>query len=202
VLSGRPDVRINVLSGRTVADLRKRVVVGNVTYSGNHGLVIAGPGVEFEHPLSALARRAVSVGAGLIRKRIKTHVGAMLYQNGLSLSLNVGMMPPAGRRAVALLVDSLAHELRWLRLRWQKGHFGWDLLPEVGWTKGDALAHLMARSPGALAVAIGDGLSDEPMFERVQKAGLAVRVGQSRTSAANWFVHNPREVAALLKALT
>ncbi|OGR49382.1 MAG: hypothetical protein A2X40_08565 [Elusimicrobia bacterium GWC2_65_9] len=194
-------MRVSVISGRTVGDLRKRIGLSGVTYAGNHGLIIDGPGAEFEHPLSSVLNHAVGIAAGLIRGRLKAHAGATVCHNGLSLSLNVGMMTPAGRRAAASIVDSLANELQGLRLRWQKGHLGWDLLPEVGWTKGDALAHLMARAPGALAVAVGDGLSDEPMFERVRKAGLAIRVGQSRTSAANWFVHSPREVAALLKAI-
>lgn len=200
-LARRSDVQINVISGRTVADLRKRVGLSNVTYSGNHGLVIAGPGGEFEHPLSSVASRTVNVAAALLRARIKAHVGAKVYHNGLSLSLNVGMMSVVGRRAAASLVDSLTPELRWLRLRWQIGHLGWDLVPEVGWTKGDALAHLMTRAPGAFAIAVGDGLSDEPMFERVRDAGFAVRVGKSRASAAEWFVRNPEEVAAFLQCL-
>lgn len=202
VLAGKAGVRVSVISGRTVGDLRKRIGLSSVTYAGNHGLIIEGPGAEFAHPLSSVASRAIGIAAGLIRGRIKAYAGAMVCHNGLSLSLNVGMMTPRGRRTAAMIVDSLTDEFRWLRLRWQRGHLGWDLLPEVGWTKGDALAHLMARAPGAFAVAVGDGLSDEPMFERVRDAGLAVRVGKSRTSAANWFVRNPQEVATLLKVLS
>ncbi|MBI3298219.1 MAG: trehalose-phosphatase [Elusimicrobia bacterium] len=200
-LARTPGVRVSVVSGRPVADLSRMVALKGVTYAGNHGLVIEGPGVEFEHPLSMVAGRAVAVAEGLIRERLKGHPGARVRQNGLTLSLNVGLMSASGRRAVARVVDSLTDELRWLRLRWQKGYLGWDLIPEIGWTKGDAVAHLMARTPDAFAIAIGDGLSDEPMFERVRADGLAVRVGRARSSAADWFLSGPADVAGLLHAL-
>lgn len=200
-LARQPKVRVCVVSGRTVPDVRRRLGLSGISYAGNHGLVIESPDGSFEHPLSDVASRSIAAAADLLRKRMRGHRGAQVSHNGLSLSLNVGLMKAEGRRATACAVKASTAEMAWLRLRWQSGHLGWDLLPEVAWDKGDAVAHLLGQAPDALAIAIGDGLSDESMFERVGRSGISIRVGFSESSKARYWVRGPRDVARLLRAL-
>ena len=203
VLCRTPGMRVSIISGRPVTDLRPRVGVPQVSsYAGNHGLVISDPQAPFEHPQATIIRRAFHTAARLIRSKVRAVPQAEVGHNGLSLSLNVGRVPPLRRRTVGRIVQALRDELFDLRLRWQEGYLGWDLIADVEWNKGDALSHLMRASPRMFPVAIGDGASDEAMFERVAGSGLAIRVGKARSSAANWFVRDPGEVAVLLKALS
>lgn len=201
-LARLPNVRTFVVTGRAIGDVRRRIGVRGVCYAGNHGLRISGPGQDFEHPFSQAARRAIGGAAGLLRERIGGRNGARICQNGLSLSLNVGLMPAGGRRAAAAIVSSSAPELRRMRLRWQEGHLGWDLIPEVGWNKGDAVRRLLGRETAVLPIAIGDGRSDEPMFEQAgERGGISIRVGFSASSSANYWVQGPRDVARLLRTI-
>jgi trehalose 6-phosphate phosphatase len=172
-----------------------------VTYAGNHGLTISGPGARFEHPLATAAGRSIAVGGRFLRDPVAPHPEAVVCQNGLSMSLNIGLMKPDGRRAAAAVMSSLEAELRWLRLSCERGYLGWDLVPQVGWTKGDALTHLLSRLPRSMAIAVGDGWADESMFARTHAPGFSIRVGASKASAAEWFVRRPADVGALLAAL-
>ncbi|MGH7465568.1 MAG: trehalose-phosphatase, partial [Longimicrobiales bacterium] len=45
-LALRTDTHIALVSGRSLADLRRRVVLERVYYAGNHGLEIEGPDVH------------------------------------------------------------------------------------------------------------------------------------------------------------
>ena len=48
--AARDDTDVAVVSGRSLEDIRKMVGDGGLTYAGNHGLEIAGPGLDdFEH---------------------------------------------------------------------------------------------------------------------------------------------------------
>lgn len=197
----RPGSRVFIVSGRPVRDLRRRVAVRGLAYAGNHGLEIRGPREVFRHPLSEVASRAVAAAAGLVRKRIADYRGFEICRNGMTMSFNVGRMGPAGRRAAAQVVAATADEMRWLSLRWREGHLGWDLVPQLDWGKGDAVSHVMRGCENALAVAVGDGWSDESVFEAVNGGGLSVRVGYSPRSAARYYVRGPGGVARLLRAL-
>ncbi len=200
-LTGHPDIRVCVVTGRAIDDVRRRLGIQGIAYAGNHGLAIEAEDVSFEHPLSGAASRAIGTAASLVRERVKGHRGAQVSNNGLSLSLNVGRMNGEGRRAAAALVGASGPEMALLRLRWQAGYLGWDLLPMVGWNKGDAVAHLLGESPDALAIAVGDGLSDEAMFERVDQAGISIRVGFTESSKARYWVRSPSDVAGLLRSI-
>jgi trehalose-phosphatase len=201
VLCRAPGVRVSIISGRSISDLKPRVGVPRASYAGNHGLVISDAQASFEHPQAAAIRRSFAAAARLIVPRMRSVPRAQVEHNGLSLSLNVGLVPPPRRPMVGRIVRALRDELRALRLRWQEGYLGWELIADVGWNKGDALSHLMRASPRAFPVAVGDGTSDEAMFERVAGSGLAVRVGNCRSSAADRFLRDPAEVASFLYAL-
>lgn len=200
-LSRLPDARVCVVSGRPIADLRRRVGLRGISYAGNHGLAIEGLDGTFEHPRSDAARRAIAAAADLLREGMRRYRGVQINRNGLTLSLNVGLVDAAGRRAAAALVKASTPELARLRLGWQEGYLGWDLVPQVGWDKGHAVGRLLKGKTDVLAIAIGDGLSDEPMFKRVGKDGLSIRVGHSDSSAAHWWVRGAQEVASLLQRI-
>ena len=200
-LARKPGWRVSVISGRPIDDLRPRIGLRSVVYGGNHGLAISGPDVSFAHPLRSVIRAAMNAAASLIRGRVRSWPRAVVDHNRLTLSLNIGEVPAPRRRGLWRVVDELRDELRWLRLRWQEGHMGWDLLPDVGWDKGSAVAHLLKPHPRAFALAAGDGFSDEAMFTAIRGRGAGVRVGPAVRSAARWSLRGPDELARLLAGL-
>jgi trehalose 6-phosphate phosphatase len=76
-----------------------------------------------------------------------------------------------------------------------------ELLPNIAWTKGDAVRWIVAdvevraRRP-AWCVFFGDDVTDEEAFRAIDK-GLAVVVGR-RPSQAHLRLSSPADVAAVL----
>ena len=58
--ASREDVLIAVVSGRSLADVRPRVGLQSLVYSGDHGLQIEGHSLRFEHPEAARCRNALA----------------------------------------------------------------------------------------------------------------------------------------------
>ena len=58
--SSREDVLIAVVSGRSLADVKSRVGLQSLVYSGDHGLQIEGHSLRFEHPEAARCRDALA----------------------------------------------------------------------------------------------------------------------------------------------
>jgi trehalose 6-phosphate phosphatase len=77
-----------------------------------------------------------------------------------------------------------------------------NLLPDGAPHKGIALEELRAREGADTAVFVGDDVTDEDVFE-LDRPGklLGIRVGQSRSSAAPFYIRNQLEVDALLERL-
>lgn len=193
---------VSIISGRSVYDLKARVKVRNLVYGGNHGLELVGRGALFRHPLADVARRSVRQAGGWLRPRLARYPALELEDKGLSLAVNAGLLAPAQRAAVRRVLESSRDELRGLRLRVFAGKLGWDLVPDLGWDKGDAVAHLMKTLGAGFCAAFGDSDSDETMFQAVERAGgVSVRVGRARGSRARFYVHGPEAVAEALVAL-
>lgn len=76
-------------------------------------------------------------------------------------------------------------------------------LRAAGADKGSALAHLVATSGPALAVMVGDDLTDEPALAAAEASGgVGVLVAtEDRASAASVRIADPDEVCELLAAL-
>lgn len=193
--------RVSIVSGRPVAELKQKLGLKELYYAGNHGLDIRGPGEAFLHPRAAAARKAIGAAARLIRSRTRRVKGVVVDQNGLSLSVNFGLVAPLLRLRIRPAIDGLRRETAALGLRWQEGYLGWDLIFKLGWDKGDAVSRLMRLTRKSLAVAIGDGASDEPMFRAVGAGGISIRVGRARGSNARFWVRGVPEVARILSLL-
>jgi trehalose 6-phosphate phosphatase len=77
-----------------------------------------------------------------------------------------------------------------------------NLVPERAPHKGDALLALRAKEGADTALYVGDDITDEDVFELDQPGRLlSIRVGQSKRSAAAYFLRNQREIDVFLDRL-
>src|SRR3989338_9186057 len=74
-----------------------------------------------------------------------------------------------------------------------------EIMPGSEWTKGECARHIYdATAKGsALAIYIGDSLTDEDAFRGFAKSGITIRVGKSHTIFAKYYF-NSRIVMPLL----
>ncbi len=76
------------------------------------------------------------------------------------------------------------------------------LISERAPNKGDALLQLRRIEEADTALYVGDDVTDEDVFDLDQPGRLlAVRVGESNTSGAAYFLHDQNEIDELLSRL-
>ncbi len=196
-LSRHPRFRFWIVSGRRVADLRRRVSVPGVRYLGLYGWEGDGrsPGEALRTP--GLLRRA--------RERVQRRLVGLplvwLEDKEFSFVVHFrGASRAAARRARRSISPALRPFRR--RLRLLRGKGVWEILPRENPGKGRAVLSLLAgMSSATLPVYFGDDTSDESVFA-VLRRGVTVRVGRASATRARFYVRNPSEVRVFLEKVS
>lgn len=200
-LARRPRVRLAIVSGRSLADIKARVRSRKIYFSGNHGLEIQGTGLTWRHPKAGAAGVDVR-GLNRDLSRISMRLPGVLLENkGLTLSVHYREMDAENRLALRKL---LARSLKPYagRLMLASGKKVWDIRPSADWNKGHALlkiAHSLWKDPVLLFV--GDDLTDEEGFRVLGRQAVTIRVGPADRSAARFCLSGRRQVRPLLSLL-
>ena len=192
-------VTLAVMSGRALADVRRRVPV-NAVFAGNHGLELAGGGLRFEHRQARELQPTIAAACEALDELCAKWPQAWVEDKGLSAALHFRAVNRrqhnsllfAARRCLGVFGTQLA-----LRV----GRLALEIRPRVGWDKGNALAYIQENAgPFEACICLGDDRTDESMF-RANHGQVNIRVGLSESSAATHYLQGPGEVAILISHL-
>jgi len=188
------------ISGRSAADLRRRVAIPNLVYAGNHGLEICGR-VNFVEP-SALGKRELLRGLLDVLNGSLGHIrGAWVEDKILSATVHFRQAASNQERAIANIVyATLAHHSAIFELNEGKKVF--EIVPRTKWHKGAAVCWINARlaRPDATSIYIGDDRTDEDAFASLP-GEITIRVGDAKGTAARYHVEGTRQVLVFLEWL-
>ena len=205
-LARRPGFVVGIVTGRSLADIRRRAKVPGALYVGSHGLEYALPGgrpvrlVGREYgpllrQLRERVQRLLPKGPGL-RWEAKPYSVALHYRQARSGDVP-GILSVARRAAMEY------HSA----FRLQRGKKVVEFLPNVGASKATAVRAILCKLQGksrdaCLRVYFGDDLTDEPVFREVGGEGWTVKVGRGRApTAAQYYLRSPAEVVRWLEWL-
>lgn len=194
-------LRVAVLSGRSVEDLRLRVGLSDVIYGGNYGLELRGLGVDFVHREAAAGRGRLAALRAKLSASFRDIPGALVEGKGLSLALHYRGVAPRRLREFRSRVAALRGEGGSAGFRWVKGDRAWEVLPDCAWGKREAALLLWRRLGKPYLLVVADSADDEEMFSDVADRGAAVRVGGRRASLAPYRLRNVAEVYRFLTNL-
>ncbi|HEV8440620.1 MAG TPA: trehalose-phosphatase [Methylomirabilota bacterium] len=180
-LAGRPNIRVAVLSGRDLADLRERVGVSGLIYAGCHGLEIEGPDVTFCHPEAEAQQETLGVIGEQLNKRAPTVPGMLVEPKRFGLAVHYRHV---ARDQIRRVETELARAIQQggSRLKIFHGSQVIEIQPQVSWNKGDCVIWIrdavqrMSTAP-LMVLYIGDDWTDEHAFEALAGQGITVRVG-------------------------
>jgi trehalose 6-phosphate phosphatase len=172
-LAAAPGVTVALVSGRGVADLQQvSGFDGPFRWVGSHGAELDGPITgELADRRDALVHR--------LRPLVAEVPGARLEVKPASVAVHVREVPdrPA---AAALLEQSRAQADPSLTLKPGKEVLEFALTPA---DKGGALRRLRAETGAAVAVYLGDDVTDEDAFRALESFDLTIKVGAGETAA-------------------
>ncbi len=204
-LARQPGVLVVLVSGRSLADLKKRAPVPQAKMVGLHGISSTVKGVGMG-AVGTLRWRAVLRQA---RRRLRplglSRLGVRTEDKGLGLALHLSR--PAAQEDRGL-PRRLARALSGLPIAVRRGLRTLELRPLGGWDKGRALRRLADacapawRRQGACLFA-GDDATDEDAFrvlKRMGKRTLSLKIGPGR-SAAQWRLGDPAQFWRLLERI-
>ena len=196
---------VAILSGRDREDVAARVGLAGLTYAGNHGFDIAGPGQRRVHPEAAAAVGEIDRAERELVQRLGRLAGVVIERKRYSVAVHVRQVDSPATVAQVERTVAAIRERTGLRRRDGKKVF--ELEPATAWDKGRALAWLVdvlqART-GARPFVLyaGDDETDEDAFAVLRGDGLGVRVGEPvAASLADYQVPDPGRLRSLLRAL-
>ncbi len=199
---------LGVVTGRSIQDIRKRIRLKNILYSGDHGFEIKGKEVSFQFPLPSDYKKAIQEILIQIRKQLLTIPGVILQQKKYSTSIHYRMVDSSNLTSFKKKVKGILKPyIKSRRLKLFTGKKVYEIKPPVDWDKGKAIEKIAEelKSRNLLLdhkpVYIGDDVTDEDAFRSVNKlGGVSIRVGKTKKSKAKFYLKNIQDVLNFLRA--
>jgi trehalose 6-phosphate phosphatase len=200
-LVSRAGISIAAMSGQDRSDLQARLAIAGITYLGNHGLEISGPGHIFIEPSATAKTDEIKALATLLAARLQEYAGIAIEEKGLSISIQFGQVAPEQLEQVRRTVHGvLAASNHPFHLTTRETTF--DIRPRVYWNKGDAVAWVKEQigHPDALVLYIDDNRSGENPAGTIKDA-IVLKVGQHCESSPELELEGPHQVIDFLSWL-
>jgi len=191
-------IRIAVITGRTIKDIKKRIKLNNITYIGNHGLEYEVEGITKSTPLLIVSKK----GLKDIKKKFlnikRKYSGVFVEDKKLALALHYRLLLPQDKFEFMTDIKKIKIELKKYGLRGILYKKTLEVRPEAKEDKGTASLFILKKFGNPKQVIyIGDGKTDEDAF-RALPQGVTIRVGKSKHSLAKYYVGNTKEVKKFL----
>ncbi|MEW6704749.1 MAG: trehalose-phosphatase [Pseudomonadota bacterium] len=186
---------VAIVSGRPIAEIDHWLQPLQLPCAGVHG---AERRSEAGVVTTVHATTAVAAVAERLQALAARHAGLLVERKSVSVALHYRLAPQLEPVCRAMLQEAVSQEPS---LRLLQGKQVLEVLPR-GVGKGHAIDTFLAEPPfkGRCPVFVGDDVTDEAGFQRVQqRGGIAVKVGPGET-AAQCRIDNPVAVRQWLCA--
>lgn len=192
---------VGIITGRSLADIKKLIGIRGIYYSGNHGVEIEGPGLRFVEKNSAKSVKFIDSLVPKIRRKLRPY-SPIVQHKKYSIAVHYRTVES---RFVRRLLDDLEsitlQPVKAGKIKLQLGKKVVEIKAPVEWDKGKAIETIMARNGQTGRVFFfGDDMTDEFGFEKVNSLkGVSAYVGSlGRDTAAKYHLASP---SALMGAL-
>jgi trehalose 6-phosphate phosphatase len=199
------NIKLAIISGRNLDDIKKMVAISGIIYAGNHGCQITGPNINWQHLFPII----------WIKKLQKLYQELSVAMTGIK-----GVLIENKNRSVAVHYRNIKNKdmvrfrevlkrisQPYLASSCIKASLGKKVI-ELGlvtmWNKGEAVNWLIRRLKHSktihsyIPIYIGDDVTDETAFTVLKREGITIRVGPRKQSNASYYLRNPLEVATFL----
>ena len=194
-------VRVAIVTGRALSDIKTKVGLPGLIYVGNHGLEIEDlSGRVWVHPQARRVAGLMRRLAAELREALKRFPGAFVEDKGLTLSVHYRALPRylSPRPIREIIGELVAGERR--RVRIKAGKMVWEIRPHLEWNKGYAMRRLLGEKIGQWhPVLVGDDATDEEGFRSLGPDAITIRVGYKKDSYARFRLKSQRQVSLLLE---
>lgn len=207
-LSKNKICKVAIISGRQLTDIKSKVGLNGIIYSGNHGFEVSGPKIKFKVAIPGEYNRVLKKIKNQLKSKLSSIKGIFLEDKRFCVAFHYRLVD----KNKIPLVESLFRKvtrpyLLKKRIKIKAGKMVFDIEPAVARDKGRVVLELIGRQKalsdrkGIFPVYIGDDTTDEDAFRVLKNNGLAVFVGKPKRSHAGYYLKNTKEVFKLLKTI-
>jgi len=205
-LSEKKNCRLAIISGRDLSDIKKKIGLKNIIYSGNHGFQIEGPKIKYELAVPAGYKKILQRIRLKLKEKLSGINGALLEDKNLSLALHFRLAGKKQRSSIKTIFhETIIIYLVKNKISIKSGKKVLEVRPPLPWDKGKVVLWLLARqevltkSQKIIPIYIGDDITDEDAFKALKNKGLTIFVGYTDYSQAKYYVKDVKEVQDFLK---
>lgn len=206
-LSKCPDVTMAIVSGRSLADLKKRVGIKSLIYMGNHGLEYEGPYMKHVHPVALALKETMGEINDKLNAVFEGYKGILVENKTLSLSVHYRMLESHKlTQAREMMYAVVGPYLKAQQIMIRQGKKVWEVRPLTDWNKGKMVLWTLGRFTAKFSKAFipfyfGDDETDEDAFRLLRQKGVTVRVTENPAEAsfAQYYLKSPHEVGQILR---
>lgn len=197
---------MGIISGRALEDIKSRVNIEDIYYSGNHGYEISGPQVNFIKDEAKRARPIIEEICDAIKKESSSIKGALVENKGVTASIHYRLVNEADVSKLKRIVKKEVepYEEKGI-VELDRGKKVLEIKPGGEWDKGKAvslLRRIVNSEEKRFPIYLGDDVTDEDAFIALRGEGLGILVSKKkRESAADLRLSGPSQVEAFLDRL-
>ena len=198
--------KVAIISGRSLADVKRFVGLRHVYYAGNHGLEINGPKMRLLRPEARCVRPAIAEIYWRLRKKLWDIKGATVEDKRLTASIHYRLVAQRELKGLKdIFWEVVKPYLKSGKIRVTCGKKVFEIRPNIEWDKGKAalwIIDVIDSEKKLIPVYIGDDQTDEDAFLALKNRGITILVSSGRKkSHAKFFLRNVDEVKTFLKKL-
>ncbi|MFH1386171.1 MAG: trehalose-phosphatase [bacterium] len=182
-LAKHPKIKIAVISGRKLSDLKKMIGLPKIIYVGNHGFEIEINGKHKTHPAARKIIPTLKRIKAILANKLKVK-GAWVEDKDLTLTIHYRQAAKKRLKEFYQLFDQLTKPWQG-KIKITKGKKVFEIRSPFDWDKGKAVEWLIAKlkMENYLPIYIGDDKTDEDAFIVLKGRGKTIHVGNGKTLA-------------------
>lgn len=203
-------IPLAIISGRSLAFLKKTMPIPKIILAGNHGLEIKMGRHRFVHPQAVSCKKEIKQFARGLKKQFLETPGVLIEEKGLTLTFHYRLVSPSKRKAVCSLFydyfkGATAPVTNKSPLKVCTGKMSLEIRPNIDWGKKDAIRWILEmykkRFPKqrVIPIYIGDDETDRSALAMIKKIGISIAVGVPMK--ATYFLPSQSKCIELLRQI-
>jgi len=202
-LSQNPCISMDIISGRSLNEIKKLIGVENILYAGNHGFEISYKENCWVHPEAERTKPILKNVVKELKAQLNTIDGVLIEDKGLTLSIHYRNVVGKSAKDIKKIIQDIVNPYR-ETLRITSGKKVYEVRPKINWDKGKAIIkmqQMLNLKEEILKVYIGDDKTDEDAFKILREDDISIVVGYKKYSKAHYFCKSSKEVVLFLRHL-
>ncbi len=198
-------VKIAVVSGRDMDDVKDLVNLPDIYYAGSHGFRISGPGGVFmQHPMRDKFLPNLDQAQVQLEEKLKIIPGLKIERKQFAIAVHYRNVDDKYIKEIRESIEEVTGQVKGLKTAGGKKIY--ELKPDIEWHKGKAVFWLIDAFEVAfdktLPIYIGDDLTDEDAFNALADKGIGILVGDHGSpTSASYRLRNVRQVRQFIQQL-